>query len=56
MGYSSEIICSLGVINLGGVTVAVTLSGGTVTGTLVGEIIGTSLGTTVVWVSPVAYC
>ena len=42
------IIGVLGVIILGGVTSAGTLSGGTVTGTLVGAMIGTILGTTVV--------
>ena len=48
MGYSCVIIGSLGVIILGGVTVADTLGGGTVTGTRVGAIVGTSLGNTVV--------
>ena len=50
------IIGTLGVINLGGVTVTGTLGGGTVFGTLGGPIVGTSIGTTLVGVSPVAWC
>ena len=41
MGYSCVIIVVLGVITLGGVTVSVTLGGGTITGTLLGTIVGT---------------
>ena len=50
MGSSCEIIGTLGVITIGGVSVAGTLCGGTVIGTLGGAIIGTSLVTTLVWV------
>ena len=50
IGYSCEIICVLGVINLGGITSAGTISCGTVTGTLVGAMVGTLPGTTGVWV------
>ena len=50
MGSSFVIIGSLGIITLGGVTVAGTLGGGTMIGTRVGAIIGNYLGKTVVWV------
>ena len=49
-GSSFEIIGTLGVINLGGDTVAGTLGGGTVIGTLGSAIVGTYLGNTLVWV------
>ena len=44
MGYSCEIIGVLGVITLGGATVAGTLGGGTVIGTLGVSIVDPSLG------------
>ena len=50
IGSSCAIIGDLGVITLGGVTVAGTVVGATVTGTRVGAIVGTSLGNTTVWV------
>ena len=50
MGSSFVIIGSLGIITLGGVTVAGTLGGGTMIGTRVGAIVGNYLGKTVVWV------
>ena len=50
MGSSCEIIRTLGVITLGGVTFAGTLGGGTVIGTLGGAIVVNSIGTTLVCV------
>ena len=50
MGSYRKIIGTLGVITLGGATVAGTLGGGTVIGTLGGAIVGTSLGKTLVWI------
>ena len=50
MGYSCVTIGVLDVINIGGVTYAITLGVGNVTGTIVGATVGTFLGTTVVWV------
>ena len=50
MGYYYVIIGALGVTTLSGVTVAGTLSGGTVTVTLVDAIVGTYRGNNVVWV------
>ena len=49
MGYSFVIIGTIGVIIVGGVTVAGTLGGGIVTSTLVGAIIGTPLGNIAVY-------
>ena len=49
MGSYCVIFGPLGVITLIGVTVAGTLSGGTVTETLVDEIVGTSLCNTVIY-------
>ena len=49
MVSSCDIIGTLGVITLDGVTVTGTLGGVTVTVTLGGEIVGTYLGNTLVW-------
>ena len=41
---------ALDIITIGGVTVSLTLGGGTVTVTRIGEIVGTSIGNNKVWV------